>query len=117
MGMKKLTLLEKSQENLFFGTFHPVKQCPAYGKICHNCNRINHLKAVCKTQSNIEQKSRQQSRKRKYKTKRVHYINDDTSSSTDGEELFIGMVKANQYVNTNEWSTQLKINGNNLKFK
>ena len=47
----------------------------------------------------------------------VHNVNDNTCSSTDEEELFIGMVKADGYVNADEWSAQLKINGKNLNFK
>ena len=99
------------------GTFHPVRQCPAYGKICHSCNKPNHFKTVCKSKNNVEQKPRQHIRKGQHKMKRVHCVNDDASSSYDEEELFIGMVKADKYMNADEWSAQLKINGKNLKFK
>ena len=100
------------------GTFHPIKQCPTFGKVYHSCNRPDHFKAVCKSKSNVEQKQRKQSKKRKLKGKKIYYVNDDSESSgSDGDELFIGMVKADQNTDTDEWSAKLKINGKNLKFK
>ena len=69
-------------------------------------------------QLHVEQKQRKQSKKGKPKGKKVYYVNDDSESSgSDGDELFIGMVKADQNTDADEWSAKLKINGKNLKFK
>lgn len=31
--------------------FHPINQCPAWGKKCSNCGKMNHFAQVCKNQS------------------------------------------------------------------
>ena len=79
-------------------------------KICHSSNKPNNVKAVSKSKSSVEQRPRQHIIRGLHKTKRVHYLNDDASSSTFEEELFIGMVTADKYVNADEWPAQLKIN-------
>ena len=33
----------------YYGTGHPQKLCPMYGKKCSVCGKINHFKAVCRT--------------------------------------------------------------------
>ena len=30
------------------GRYHPIRQCPAYKHICHNCNKPNHFTKMCK---------------------------------------------------------------------
>ena len=43
----------------FFENSHLHDKCPAYGKVCHNCNGKNHFKKCCphnrKTLHKIEQ--------------------------------------------------------------
>ena len=31
------------------GTSHPPKHCPAYGKVCYNCNKKGHFKPLCRS--------------------------------------------------------------------
>lgn len=33
----------------YCGTTHKPRDCPAYGKSCHTCNRRNHFSSVCRT--------------------------------------------------------------------
>ena len=35
------------------GTRHGVKECPAYGKTCHNCQRQHHLQSMCRSQKKV----------------------------------------------------------------
>ena len=35
----------------YCGFKHAKRKCPAYGKVCHKCNRKNHFANVCKTKA------------------------------------------------------------------
>ena len=35
----------------YCGRDHPVRRCPAFGKVCSSCKKRNHLAAVCKSNS------------------------------------------------------------------
>ena len=52
------------------GTSHPPKYCPAYGKVCYNCNKKGHFKPLCRSRQRNQSSSRwkgsqSQSRSRK----------------------------------------------------
>ena len=50
------------------GTSHPAKHCPAYGKVCYNCNKKGHFKPLCRSHQCRQSGSRwkgSQSRSRK----------------------------------------------------
>ena len=50
------------------GTSHPPKHCPAYGKVCYNCNKKGHFKPLCRSCQHSQSGSRwkgSQSRSRK----------------------------------------------------
>lgn len=36
------------------GSKHPKKQCPAYGKQCHNCGKQNHFAKFCKGKKKVQ---------------------------------------------------------------
>ena len=35
------------------GTRHGVRECPAYGKTCHNCQGQHHFQSMCKSQKKV----------------------------------------------------------------
>ena len=37
------------------GTHHSLGVCPAYGKVCHNCQKANHFSRVCRSRRNFVQ--------------------------------------------------------------
>ena len=41
-----------------FGTIHPPKCCPPYGKTCYNCNKKGHFKPLCRSYQHTQSGSR-----------------------------------------------------------
>ena len=80
----------------FCGGKHVYRQCPAYGKKCHKCNRYNHYKNVCKS-----------------KFKNTHAVTEDvdfdTTSDSSAKENF---AKGFWYLNAN-----YEINSMEIKFE
>ena len=35
----------------FCGSTHPLRQCPAYGKMCMGCSKMGHFQKVCRSRS------------------------------------------------------------------
>ena len=35
------------------GIRHGVRECPAYGKTCHNCKKQHHFKSMCRSVKNV----------------------------------------------------------------
>ena len=35
---------------MYCGRKHERNKCPAFGKQCHNCGKLNHFKSVCRQQ-------------------------------------------------------------------
>ncbi|XP_064646192.1 uncharacterized protein LOC135499377 [Lineus longissimus] len=75
------------------GTFHQPRQCPAYGKQCKGCKRLNHFIRCCRSTN-----------------KQVHSVEEEDDDGTY-ESLFIGSI--NQLKGTDEsdqqWLTKLKM--------
>ncbi|XP_046558199.1 uncharacterized protein LOC124267324 [Haliotis rubra] len=82
---------------------HPVGRCPARGKKCHNCNKMNHFASVCKAphsdneNGNPRSRDRRHEKQTKRKAKRtVHDIDEeyyeDSDSDTDSF-LFIDSLE------------------------
>ena len=83
------------------GIQHPRKQCPAYGKRCRQCNKLNHFAKYCRSQRcKVELVERNQE-----------------SSSPDA--LFVGAIEtANKTeLTTDECHTTLRVEGHSVKFK
>lgn len=79
------------------GKNHPINKCPAYGKKCNKCKKINHFSNVCKS-------------------KNVNIIENDIE--TKSNNLAIDSIyTVNTIVNDEDWYIDLKINKNNIKFK
>ena len=63
------------------GTKHEIRNCPAWGKTCENCNVKNHLSKMC--------------RKKKKNEKKVHNVNEEDDSDTSfDEEFFVNEINS-----------------------
>ncbi len=85
------------------GLQHPKKQCPAFGKQCRSCNKLNHFAKYCR------------SAKRKVET--VEQSESDTSPKSD--LMFIGAIDHSNKteLGADECYTTLDIEGHSVKFK
>ena len=94
----------------FCDSSHPRGKCPAYGKVCHVCNKRSHFKVCCPRVA-----------------KKVHEIEKDESeehSDQSDYEFFIETVSIqdsayiNQIKNENsDWSITLPSNGIPVSYK
>lgn len=96
----------------FCGRSHKIRECPAYGKYCRNCNQKNHFADVCKS-------------------KQINQINpltdsidsyeniDETSESVSN--LFVNSVEnknvRSKCIPSNTWQTTIKVNNSYENFK
>ena len=64
------------------GYDHGKQQCPAYGKRCNRCKRLNHFQKMCKIETTANPKSRK---------KRVNTVQDLSESDSD-YDLYAGMI-------------------------
>ncbi|CAG2185889.1 unnamed protein product [Mytilus edulis] len=83
------------------------EQCPAEGKKCNKCLKMNHFAAMCKTKQN---KSRDFRNK-----KNIHTISESDSSS-DGE-FYVGTIDDPIHTIDNTWYETLKINNQPIRFQ
>ena len=79
------------------GSQHPKKQCPAFGKQCRKCNKLNHFAKCCRSS--------------KHKIEAV-----DNSPKSD---LFVGAIDHNNRteLGADECYTTLNVEGHLVKFK
>ena len=74
----------------FCGRSHGKRDCPAFGKECHNCGRKNHFSKMCRSQGSSKSESKHDSRKLRQAngkcTRRVHEINKGQNDMEDLSE-------------------------------
>ena len=78
------------------GTKHKRKECPAYGKKCHRCQKLNHFKVMCRSKKNVNMVERQED----------SYLE---------ETLFVGAVTSE--VQNDEWYVTINIEKQKTKLK
>lgn len=71
------------------GYNHPMFKCPAYGKRCIKCSRLNHFSSQCKN-------------------KNVSSLEVKSEDEPSGDELYLGCI--NEIGSNNEWSVKLLTN-------
>ncbi|XP_071628027.1 uncharacterized protein [Temnothorax longispinosus] len=85
------------------GRTHGYRECPAYGKTCHKCGRMNHFSSVCKA-----------------KVKNVKNILKDKDSESEDETLYVNsIVKVGEVMKKAKsvWTETVEVNGKVVKFK
>lgn len=78
------------------GTQHLPRRCPAYGKICHNCNKNNHYARCCKNENRQSD---------------VHAVDE-----SDTEEVYVDVVTEN-ILEKKDWIMTLKLNETRMAVK
>ena len=83
------------------GLQHPKRQCPAYGKQCQECKKLNHFTKCCKST--------------KHKTESVQQCESTTGTDT----MFVGTIehKNKTELTSDECHTTLEVEGHSVKFK
>ncbi|XP_039298693.1 uncharacterized protein LOC111050145 isoform X1 [Nilaparvata lugens] len=97
------------------GLDHTVRNCPAYGKTCYKCNKLNHFGKCCKVgfQSNTVRLVNHEDDNVK-NTK----INDNGNVRlvTNENDKFLGVV-SNRGINHNRWHIDFSVNDSQLSAK
>ena len=88
------------------GKNHPPRRCPAYGKTCNACNKLNHFAKLCRSKPATE--------------KIINMVDeaemqDQHDSDSSSDNFFIGTVETNKP--PNEWLETVEINTHKIKCK
>lgn len=104
-----------TQSCKYCGTLHKRRKCPAFGKTCLKCNKLNHFASVCLTSQ-----------------RRIEYteVRPQAQHESDYEDFFIGIVEQTEYhTDTSEentklsdtkdqdWFISLQSNGSTIQYK
>ena len=85
-----------------------IQQCPAHGKRCNRCKKLNHFQKMCKTKTTANPKLRK---------KRVNTVQDSSESDID-YDLYAAMIHDLSLNSVNplndEWSVNSEINGKRI---
>ena len=91
----------------YCGKQHEPRQCPAYGKECNFCHKMNHFSTVCQSRSQQQAGSR---------LRQVRGINEAQYDSDDDEKfLHISTIDANINSSNDTKAPIIMINGNGAK--
>ena len=88
-NLKKLQTHAKTppkQSCSYFGSSHPSRQCPAYGKNCAECGMVNHFRKVCRSRRN----------------KAIHYLEQEPVQHHK-EKDHIDTVNINSIIFNSKW--------------
>ena len=81
------------------GTRHGARECPAYGKTCHNCQRQNHFQNMCRSR------------------KKVHGLEEETKEHHSNTNLFVGAVTTKVEVQNDGCFVMLPVQGHVTRLK
>jgi hypothetical protein len=84
------------------GTKHQKRNCPAFGKTCHNCKKPNHFQKFCKS---------------KLTRRNVHHLEEDSCDSEEDDNFFVGSIDKKTEVLEDACFTIYKIQDKTIKFK
>ena len=86
----------------YCATTHRKQACPAYGKICLKCKKLNHFQLVFRS---------------KYKINAIDDTNSNTESYVDIYGLYIDHVESSVITKHNEIALDAAVNDFNIIFK
>lgn len=90
------------------GQTHAIRQCPAYGEICFNCNKKNHFSYRCRTSSNTLNKF--------HHNKKINVINTDNYEERNSD-LCIDVINFQKSKTKKSWLIDLDIHSKKLSCK
>lgn len=112
---KKLT----DKPCMYCGTKHVKGKCPAYGKKCKKCQRLNHFATVCKSKGNMES--------RDDRKKKVHEVvpREQENSDSEDDQFYVSAITkqvgvVNKSVKSSSeamWLKSIDVEGKQIKFK
>jgi hypothetical protein len=79
------------------GIKHYQNKCPAEGKTCAKCKKLNHFARMCKSKFKVKERKRH-----------VHGVEEEESEESDSE-LYVGSVGTTDAIKKNEWYEDVKI--------
>ena len=83
------------------GRNHPPRRCPAYGKTCNACNKLNHFAKFCRSKPPAQ--------------KKINTVDEVETPDQPDSDSFIGTVETK--ASPNEWLETVEINTEKTKFK
>ena len=75
------------------GIRHGARECPAYGKTCHNCQRQHHFQSMCRSR------------------KKVHGLEEEIKEHHCNANLFVGAISTKVEVQNDECFVMLPVQG------
>ena len=102
--MEKISAKKKQNENFDckrFGTNHKCRECPAYNKLCTNCNKKGHFDKMFCT-------------KKKYGTKQKNRVNALEESLNSEDDLYISAITTGDKKN---WTEKIEVGDVNFTVK
>ena len=102
---------------------HKNNNCPAQGKECSLCHKMNHFAKVCKSTQNPNQNQtkfpRQLRPSRHSNTREINVVGNrnagDDESTSSSEEEYVYTVKTGPTIMSNNRTTKVKINRTNFR--
>lgn len=91
---QQIDSFKKYSEKLchYCGSSHQPRKCPAYGKKCSHCQKMNHFAKMCKTKENENDKQKQRSssvsKQRAEKTQELHAMDKRDDVTDDYDDYF-----------------------------
>lgn len=105
------------------GNTHLINACPAYGKVCNKCKKLNHFSNFCKftfdsvpkfTKNNKSQFKKEN--KKFYKQNLINTIDSDTEISDENLIFSINQVKIKE-INNKKWFQVIYVNETQINFQ
>lgn len=125
----------KPKTCIYCGNLHQWKKslCPAFGKTCQNCGKLNHFSIVCKQgkfnrpnfkpNANFNRQQTSSRPKSKYNRKQLHFIGEESqpSSNDDSEDSLFSLFQVSSSIpyrptvhnqKKKQWFTELQLSCN-----
>lgn len=112
------TVSRNSYDCFKCGTRHKQRKCPAFGEICHKCNKPNHFSVGCRF--NFD-KDRKKFNKNLGNQRYVNELAESKGNDSSDSDIFIHSLVLDN-INCNNikldiWTTNVKINNKDIVFK
>ena len=94
------------------GTVHGINACPAYGKSCHNCHKLNHFSKYCRSDRKVH------SVQENYNSRPTTGVMDKHNNQGEGSSIYMGALTMHAVGDTQKgWYTNVHMCGEAVQFK